>query len=174
MFWEAQRVISVVKYPSWNVWSDFPQVPQSKRSIEDKIYLISGGLPGQRNNQTASSLLDCEYIWLSHMCYIIYTDTACRWAGMIVIEENKVNFQSWKRLYNHKCPSVRSSACLSSKPPSTLILHLSTFILHLSTFVIHISPFIILLSTFILHFETFKLFSLLNEKKLYVFWPLWP
>ena len=46
------------------------------------------GLPGQRNNQTASSLLDCEYIWLSHMCYIIYTDTRTRWPGMIIIESS--------------------------------------------------------------------------------------
>ena len=62
--------------------------------------------------------------------------------------------------------SVRSSVRLSSKPPSTLILHLSTFFLHLSTFILHLSTFIIHLSTFILHFATFKLFSLL-EASLY-------
>ena len=55
---------------------------------------------------------------------------------------------------------IRLSVHLSSKPPSTWILHLSTFVLHLPTFILHLSTFIIHLSTFILHFATFKLFSL--------------
>ena len=41
---------------------------------------------------------------------------------------------SRKQLYNHKCLSICSYVHPSSKPPSTIILHLSTFILHFATF----------------------------------------
>ena len=71
------------------------------------------------------------------------------------------NFQSRKRLYNHKCPSVRLSVHLSvrhkSKPLNSL--KSSFFIIHSSSFLILHSSFNILHSSF-LHFATFKLFSL--------------
>ena len=53
------------------------------------------------------------------------------------------SFQSRKRLYIHKCPSVRSFVCpsvtkpLNSLKSSSFILHHSSFIIHHSSFFIH-------------------------------------
>ena len=77
-----------------------------------------------------------------------------------------VIFQSRKRLYIHKCPSVRLSVrqSVSHRNPSTAWNH------HPSSFILHPSTFIILHLSF-LHFATFKLFSLLNL--ILSIWPLW-
>ena len=57
---------------------------------------------------------------------------------------DKVSFQSQKRLYNHKCPSVRSSIWLFVlKTPEQLeiiILHQSSFIILHSSFIIFNHP----------------------------------
>ena len=80
---------------------------------------------------------------------------------MIIIDSKGIELSVAKATLQSQM-SVHPFICLSSKPPSTLILHLSTFFLHLSTFILHLSTFIIHLSTFILHFTTFKLFSLFS------------
>ena len=83
---------------------------------------------------------------------------------------DKVSFQSQKRLYNHKCPSVCSSVWLSVlKTPEQLeiiILHQSSFILHHSSFILHH------LQSSFLHFATLKLFSLFWFHEKWWFWPL--
>ena len=68
---------------------------------------------------------------------------------MIIIDSKGIELSVAKATLQSQM-SVHPFICLSSKPPSTLILHLSTFILHLSTF-IH-------------NFATFKLFSLFKNK----------
>ena len=51
-------------------------------------------------------------------------------------------FQSRKRLYNHKCPSVSPSVC-HQNPSTAWNHHTASFILHLSSFFIHPSSLFI-------------------------------
>ena len=66
----------------------------------------------------------------------------------------KFTFQSRKRLYNHKCPSVS----VSPKPINSL---------KSSSFITHPSSFSFLHSSF-LHLATFKLFSLFRLVDIYI------
>ena len=60
-----------------------------------------------------------------------------------------LNFQSRKRLYNHKCPFVRLSV-ISQNPSTAWNHHTASFIFHHSSFILHHSSFILHHSSFIL------------------------
>ena len=84
-----------------------------------------------------------------------------------------LDFQSQKRLYNHKClfvrPFVCSFVCKTPQQLEIIILHHSSFIIHPSSFILHHSSFIlhssfIILCSSFLHFATFKLFSLFTRE----------
>ena len=53
------------------------------------------------------------------------------------------NFQSRKRLYNHKYPSVRQFVIKTPQQLEIIILHHSTFILHHTSFILHHPSFIL-------------------------------
>ena len=54
-----------------------------------------------------------------------------------LLKRRFTNFQSRKRLYNHKCLFVRPSVCKTPQQFEIIIPHHSTFILHHSSFILH-------------------------------------
>ena len=126
-----------------------------KAKVQSRRILIIGNFCNLRIDPW---MLWTEWLWKRHMTLHVFTLD-------IPLNFSHESDSTITNVSPFVCSSirlfVRSTVRPSSKPPSTLILHLSTFILHLSTFSLHLSTFIIHLLTFSLHFATFKLFSLL-------------